>query len=55
MNKEITGKDIAKHLGVEERYLKVLEEQALRKQHIQEELKKTEDGFFNGDFVDIPK
>ena len=53
--KEITPTDIAKLLGVEERYLEVLEEQALRNQHIQEELKKTEEDFFNSDPVDIPK
>lgn len=51
--KEITAMDVAKVLGVEDKFAKVLAEQ--KQQHIQEELKKTEEDFFNSNPVDIPK
>lgn len=53
--KEIAPIDIAKMLGVEDRYLNVLVEHEMKQNFIENELKKTEEDFFNGDFVDLPK
>jgi len=51
----VTPMDVAKVLGVEEKFLEVLTEQELRKNHIENELKKTEEDFLSGEFVDLPK
>jgi len=52
---QVTPMDVAKVLGVENQYLNVLVEHELKENHIQNEMKKTEEGFFNDGFVELPK
>ena len=52
--KTITALDVAKLLSVEDKYLEVLAKQELRDNFIQSELRKTEEDFFNSDFVELP-
>jgi hypothetical protein len=52
---QVTPLDVAKVLGVENQYLNVLVEHELKENHIQNELEKTEEGFFNDGFVELPK
>ena len=51
----VTPLDVAKVLGVENQYLNVLTEHELKENYIENELKKTEEGFFNDGFVELPK
>ena len=55
MKKEITPMDVAKVLDVENKFLNVLVEEELKKIHIENELRKTEEDFFSSDPVELPK
>lgn len=56
MEKEfVTPMDVAEKLGVKEQYLDALTEQELKQNFIGTELRKTQEDFFNSDFVEIPK
>ena len=53
--KNYTSLDVAKLLGVEDQYLDILVENEIKENLIESELKKTEEDFFNSDWVEIPK
>lgn len=56
MEKEfVTQIEVAEKIGMKEQYLNILTEQEIKQNHIESELRKTEDDFFNSEFVEIPK